>query len=116
MHRRRYFVRQAQAFRQWSSPGHCRDSLHLHLSAAKARIAPGFKSSGPRMKVWVALCVYLLGLSAWGFFHLRGPHEQGLEPCVFEHHADGAGQRRVAPGWHVQGQHLAALDQFIERR
>ena len=51
-----------------------------------------------------------------GFFHLRRPHKQGLEPCVFEHDADGAGQRRVAPGWHVQGQHLAALDQFIERR
>ena len=55
-------------------------------------------------------------VSAWGFLHLRGPHEQGLKPCVFEHHADGAGQRRVAPGWHIQGQHLAALDQFIERR
>ena len=48
--------------------------------------------------------------------HRRRLAEQRLEPRIFQHDADGAGQRRVGAGGHVEGQHLPALDQRIEGR
>ena len=47
--------------------------------------------------------------------HPGRTHEKRLQPGVLEHHAHGSGQRRVRPGGHVQGQHLAPLDQFMKR-
>ena len=48
--------------------------------------------------------------------HLRRPPQERLQPGVFEHYTYSTGQRRVAAGGHVQGQHLARLDQLIEGR
>ena len=47
---------------------------------------------------------------------LSGPSEQRLHPRVLEEDADGAGQRRVRTGGHVEREHLAVLDQVGERR
>ena len=47
-------------------------------------------------------------------FHLCRPPEQGLEPGVFEEHADGAGQRRIRARGHVERQDLSALDQLVQ--
>ena len=43
--------------------------------------------------------------------HLGRPAQQGLEPGLLEHDADGAGQGRVGACRHVQGQHFPLLDQ-----
>ena len=48
--------------------------------------------------------------------HLRWPAQQRLEPRIFEHHADGAGQRGVGAGRHVEGQHLPVLNELIQGR
>ena len=47
-------------------------------------------------------------------FHLRRPTQERLQPSVLEHDSDSAGQGRIGPGRHVQGQHFARLDQLIE--
>ena len=51
-----------------------------------------------------------------GVFHHRRPAQERLEPRIFEHDADGAGERGIGAGGHIQGQHLAALDEGIEGR
>ena len=46
--------------------------------------------------------------------HRRRPAEQRLEPRIVQHDAAGAGKRRVGAGGHIQGQHVAVLDEVIE--
>ncbi len=48
--------------------------------------------------------------------HLYRPAQQGLEPRIFQHDADGAGQRGIGAGGHIEGEDLPALDEDIEGR
>ena len=48
--------------------------------------------------------------------HRRRPAQQGLEPRIFQHDADGAGQRGIGAGGHIEGEDLPALDEDIEGR
>ena len=48
--------------------------------------------------------------------HRRRPTQQRLQPRIFEHHADRASQRGIGAGGHVEGQHLAALDELVKGR
>ena len=47
--------------------------------------------------------------------HLGRPAQKRLHPGVFEQHPNGARKGRIGPGGHVQGQHLARLDQLGQR-
>ena len=55
-------------------------------------------------------------VAAWIGLHRRRPAEQRLEPRIFQHDADGAGQRRVGAGGHVEGEYLPALDELVKGR
>ena len=48
--------------------------------------------------------------------HRRRPAQQRLEPRIFQHDADRPGERGIGAGGHVEGQHLAAVDEVIEGR
>ena len=90
---------------------HCRVSAKGFLVAARVVLA----DAGERL-ILVAQKDGRPDVPARRCLHLRRPEEERLQPRILEHDADGAGERGIGAGGHVEGEHLPVVDELIERR